>query len=233
MPLIVRIDVDRPYGRQPLWRHALSRASSDLYFPAVAGLGYLRELGTVLRMLNDHQARAHVFFRRCTLPSPAIRELLQSGGHAMGMHLENSRSFDTFHREKQEIEQHLGQPITLLSKHGSGGRRYGRHHHAPYEPEKYEAWCAESGVRYFLGNLEDPRILPFCSRLGDVRVYPAAFWLEPAWRDDAQFPVQWLVDRAQDDDIVLLIHAENVLASDKLIRDLERLLSTLKTRILE
>ena len=76
MALIIRIDVDGPYGRRPFARHCLSRLSSDLYFPKIAGLGYLAELRTMLDWLNAEGARAYVFFRRCTLPSSPILEQL-------------------------------------------------------------------------------------------------------------------------------------------------------------
>src|SRR5579859_1554519 len=99
MSLIIRIDVDRPYGRNPLPRHLLSRIGSDLYFPKISAFGYLHELQTMLGWLNDASARAYVFFRRCTLPTETIRELLDSGGHEAGLHLENSRSYATFHDE--------------------------------------------------------------------------------------------------------------------------------------
>ena len=79
MALIIRIDVDRPYGRHPLARHLLSRLSSDLYFPSVTRFGYLAELGTMLSWLNASRRRAHVFFRRCTLPSEPIQDLLEAG----------------------------------------------------------------------------------------------------------------------------------------------------------
>src|SRR4029077_667819 len=43
MSIIIRRDVDRPYGCHPFARHVLSRLSSDLYFPKVARFGYLTE----------------------------------------------------------------------------------------------------------------------------------------------------------------------------------------------
>ena len=49
MALIVRIDVDRPYGKHPGYRHVLSRLSSDLYFPRIESCGYLDELKWMLR----------------------------------------------------------------------------------------------------------------------------------------------------------------------------------------
>ena len=79
MALVVRIDVDRPYGKRPLPRHMLSRLSSDYYFPKVEAFGYLRELKEVLCMLNDANAHAYLFFRRCTLPSDSVIKLIDKG----------------------------------------------------------------------------------------------------------------------------------------------------------
>src|SRR6185437_9149583 len=118
MALIIRIDVDRPYGRKPLARHLLSRLSSDLYLPRIPAFGYLSELQTMLGWLNDARARAYVFFRRCTLPSQSVLDLLKSGGHEVGLHLENSRSFDTFRQEVGLLETYFGRKMLAISKHG-------------------------------------------------------------------------------------------------------------------
>src|SRR5262249_62263404 len=104
MAVMIRIDVDRPYGKRPLLRHSLSRCSSDLFFPPIAALGYLRELEEMLQILSEREARAYVFFRRCTLPSDRIIELLEQGHHEIGLHLENSRSFETFQTERRLLE---------------------------------------------------------------------------------------------------------------------------------
>src|SRR5262245_23828911 len=117
MALIIRIDVDRPYGKQPLFRHILSRCGSDFYFPSVNVLGYLRELGEMVNILSDRGLSAYVFFRRCTLPSDRILKLLEQGGHQIGLHLENSRSFDTFLSECQILERHIGKKVYAMSKH--------------------------------------------------------------------------------------------------------------------
>ncbi len=231
MALILRIDVDRPYGRQPLFRHVLSRLSSDLYFPKVESLGYLKELGVILRVLNERRARAYVFFRRCTLPSPEILGLIADGEHEIGLHLEDSRSFESFCAEKEALEAHIGKPVLAVSKHGSGGAKYGFHHHAPYEPDRYVEWAQRSGMTLFLGNLEDPSLESSVDATG-FRTFPSAFWLEPAWRDTSVFTVDWLVSQASSRDIVLLMHPENVLAAPALTADLQRLLSLPETRTL-
>ena len=232
MALIVRIDVDRPFGRGPFLRHALSRLASDIYFPRVESFGYLRELKIILQMLNGVRARAYIFFRRCTLPSESILHLIEAGGHEIGLHLENSRSFDSFANEKSMLERHIGRPVVAVSKHGSGKARYGFHHYAPYEPGNYIHWAQQSGMKLFLGNLEDPSIRPSEDETGFL-AYPSAFWLEPAWRDIRRFTIDWLCTQANVLDIVLLIHPENVLAEPSLSEDLKRLLRSLDTRMLE
>jgi len=230
--LILRIDVDRPYGRQPLTRHALSRFSSDLYFPAIELLGYLKELRLILQMLNGRRARAYVFFRRCTLPSSSILRLIDDGGHEIGLHLENSRSLDMFVAEKNSLEQRIGRPISAVSKHGSGDGKYGLNHYAPYEPDRYVEWAQRTGMKLFLGNLEDPSLRPSEDATG-FRAFPSAFWLEPEWRDSSVFTIDWLMSEATSRDVVLLLHPENVLSVPALTADFERLLTSLDTRILQ
>ena len=222
MALILRIDVDRPYGKQPFLRHLLSRLSADLYFPKVETLGYLKELRIILHMLNAIQARSYIFFRYCTLPSQAILKLIDDGGHEIGLHLENSRSFDHFVTEKQRLERHIGQAVLAVSKHGSGRTKYGFHHYAPYEPDKYIAWARQSRMKLFLGNLEDPSIRP-CVDETDFHAYPSAFWLEPGWRNTKAFTIDWLLSQAKRFDIVLLLHPDNVLADPVLTAAFKRI----------
>ncbi len=232
MGLIIRIDVDRPYGRQPLARHLLSRLSSDVCIPKIPGFRFLAELQTMLSWLNEAGARAYVFFRRCTLPSSPILHFLDAGRHEIGLHLENSRSFGSFMEETHILEHHIRKPVRALSKHGSGGRRFGFHHYAPYEPEKYVDWACRASMRLFLGNLQDPTLMP-TEAGNDLLVFPSAFWLEPHWRDTGTFTVDWLIERARERDIVLLVHPENVLAHPGLAADFKRLIRTLESRVLQ
>lgn len=225
MALLVRIDVDRPYGRAPLWRHLASRVSSDIGLPTIEAWGYLRELEQMLELLRARRVAAHVFFRGCTLPSRRVLDAIDAGGHRVGLHLEDSRSFDTFLAEKNTLERRAGRAVTSMSKHGSGGHKYGRRHHAPYEPEKYLQWAAKAGVDLVLGNLEDPT-LPGERPSPRVRWFPAAFWLEPHWRDTRRFDVPWLVERAKRHDVVLLVHPENVFADRALTADFLRIVES-------
>ncbi len=232
MALIIRIDVDRPYGKRPIARHLLSRLTSDLYFPRITRFGFLAELQRMLTWLNEERARAYVFFRRCTLPCKPILEMLEAGGHEVGLHLENSRSFTTFLEERKILERHVGKKVLAVSKHGCGGARLGFHHYAPYEPEKYVRWAQHASMRLVLGNLQDPSLGPM--KVGDGLLhYPSAFWLEPPWRDSTKFTIDWLLDRARHHDVVLLVHPENVLAEPQLVADFKELISTLESRIVQ
>jgi hypothetical protein len=231
MALILRIDVDRPYGKQPVLRHVLSRTASDLYFPRVGRFGYLKEVEVLLGMLKKYKARAYLFFRRCTLPTATIVRMIDQAGHQIGLHLENSRSFETFLDEKRALESHVIRPVTALSKHGSGGAKYGLHHYAPYEPERYVDWARRAGMTLFLGNLEDPTLDASVDE-SRLRAYPSAFWLEPAWRNTGVFTIDWLLREARTRDVVLLMHPENVLADSTLVADLHRLLGVLETKVM-
>ena len=157
-------------------------------------------------------------------------KLIEQGGHEIGLHLEDSRSFTSFAREKAMLERHIGRRVRAFSKHGSGGAKYGYHHYAPYEPQRYLGWAHEGGIRLFLGNLEDPTLKPELGPDG-VLNFPSAFWLEPHWRDTATFTIDWLMTHAQNRDIVLLVHPENVLESPELKEAFNRLIGGLETKI--
>jgi hypothetical protein len=231
MALILRIDVDRPYGKQGFVRHFASRLASDFYLPRMNGLGYLDDLATILKLLNDRDKSAYVFFRKCTYPTAQICRLMQEGRHQFGLHLENSRSEETFNEELRSLERRLNQQIKSFSKHGSGRMRLGLHHYPPYEPERYLPWAKNAGLKNFFGNLENPEIR---GQQDDIFVeFPSAFWLEPSWRDVIRFPIDWLMTEAGMRDIVLLMHPDNVTASASIMREFLLAVDHLETVILQ
>jgi hypothetical protein len=227
MALIVRIDVDRPYGKQGFVRHVASRISSDYFLPQMEWLRYLDELKTILGILKANGKTAHVFFRKCTYPTQEVCELMEAGGHQFGLHLENSRSAETFQEELGALEQNLGRRVVEFSKHGSGLLSLGRHHYAPYEPERYLPWAKQAGMKLFFGNFEDPQIRPVQD--GELLIYPSAFWLEPFWRDTRKFPIEWLLREAAKRDVVMLMHPDNVTASAEIMREFVKAVETLET----
>ena len=230
MALIVRIDVDRPYGKEGFIRHVASYLSSEYYFPRIAWLGYLDELKVILRILNEKRKPAYVCFRRCSLPSPEVIELMRNGGHVFALHLENSRSFETFQRELLSLKDFLKTSVNTFSKHGSGRDQYGWNHFAPYEPEKYLTWAKQAGMKLFMGNLEDPTLEPVTD--GPLVYFPAAFWLEPDWRDTQKYPIEWLLSEARKRDVVMLLHPDNVVSDQRIMNDFVVALDNLPSELL-
>jgi hypothetical protein len=194
------------------------------------GLRYLDELKSILHILNANGRAAHVFFRKCTYPTPEVCALMDEGGHQFGLHLENSRSEETYNEELLSLEQTLGRSVTGFSKHGSGVLHLGRHHYAPYEPERYLPWAMAAGMKYFLGNLENPELRP--RQDGDLLYYPSAFWLEPHWRDKKRFPLEWVLHEAAERDVVMLLHPDNVTSDAEIMREFVVAVEQLETIVL-
>jgi hypothetical protein len=111
----------------------------------------------------------------------------------------------------------LGRKVQEFSKHGSGRLHLGRYHYAPYEPERYIPWARRAGMRVFFGNLEDPEIQPV--EEDELLYFPSAFWLEPFWRDTTKFPIEWLLREAQERDVVMLMHPDNVTSSAEIMKE--------------
>lgn len=223
MPLIVRIDVDRPFGKQNLSRRVLSRVSSELYFPPIERLKYLDDLKVILRLLNENKIRSYIFFRKCTKPSRSILELIRNGNHSIGLHLENSRSFADFDHELKYLENYSKIKIITFSKHGSGKHKYGLHHYPPYEPQKYIEWGNRTGMKIFFGNDNDPTLVDF--NIKKLHIFPSAFWLEPQWRNCKKFNFKWLEKEAIKRDLVLLFHPDNITADNYLFRKLQYIIN--------
>lgn len=230
MAVIVRIDVDRAYGKKSKVKQLFSRIASDFHFPRIQALGYLSDLATILEVLNAHKVRAYVFVRQCTLPSISILKKIQTGRHILGLHLENSRSFETFRDELIFLETYVDRQLTAFSKHGSGIHRYGRRHYPPYESERYIAWAKKAGMKVFMGNGEDPDQTDFFDET--LHVFPAAYWLEPYWRDESKYNCDWILKEAVTRDVVLLFHPDNVTADTELFKELLMILKSAPTGVL-
>jgi hypothetical protein len=135
-----------------------------------------------------------------------------------------------FTEELLSLQQELGRRVFAFSKHGSGHYHLGRHHYAPYEPDRYLPWGKRAGMKLFFGNLEDPQLRP--TQDEGLLSFPSAFWLEPHWRDTARFPIEWLLREAAERDVVMLLHPDNVTASPEIMSEFLIAIKSLKTVVL-
>ncbi len=55
-----------------------SRVSSDYFLPRMDWLKYLDELKTILHILNANGRASHIFFRKCTYPTPEVCALMEA-----------------------------------------------------------------------------------------------------------------------------------------------------------
>lgn len=231
MAVVLRVDVDSSYGRKNLINHFFSKLTSDLNLPSISILPYLAYLNIFIDYLNDNSYKAYFFFRKCTLPNRKVLTTLNNGNHVIGLHLENSRSFESFKKEIVELEKLIDKKIEVFTKHGSGQHKYGFHHYPPYEPEKYLEWGSRLEIKIFMGNLEDPSFTCTSSKEGII-FFPSAFWLEPYWRDTKKYDINWLINESNKRHLVLLIHAENIIYNKKLFNDLDFILSNTGTTLI-
>src|ERR1041385_3333452 len=104
MPLILRFDVDKPYGNAGLLRRVMSKLVEDYWFPRLDAFGYLSHLAAFLRYCNEQKIQGLFYFRLCTLPNDEIKTLLKQGNHKVGFHAENTRSFETFSDELKSFK---------------------------------------------------------------------------------------------------------------------------------
>jgi hypothetical protein len=220
--IILRIDVDRPYGQRNILLKSLSKITSELSIPRITLNFYLKDLKEILKYLNDNNIRAYIFFRKITIPNQRIMDLITYGKHICGLHLENSRSFNYFINEINYLEKKTGRKIETFSKHGSGKYKYGLNHYVPYEGEKYVKWGLKYGIKLFFGNGEDPAIAS--QKIDKLIYFPSAFWLEPYWRDTKKYTPEWLIKESKKRDLVLLFHPDNVMKDENILKTLKFIL---------
>ena len=222
MPLVLRVDVDKPYGKSSFGRRVMSKLVEDYWFPRTTGLGYLRDLRLLLGVLERHDVGGHIYLRTCTAPDPATAELLRRGGHHVGFHAENTRSFETFANELACFRDRVGGlEVKSFTKHGSGTLKLGRHHYPPYEEEKYRDWAGRLGLGFPFGN---GTISDFDSLSESLAFLPEMFWMEADYRDPAASDSSRLVALAERFFVPVLIHPSNYVALRQARTDFDALL---------
>ena len=169
-------------------RHVFSRLGSDIYFPQDRGL----RVPSGTRDHRENVERGACSFLRLFPPLHAAHESDPGPDRCrrtqIGLHLENSRSYETFSDEKDMLERYIGRPVTAVSKHGSASGSTAFITTRLMSP-KIHRMDTQEWDEVFLGNLEDPRLRPLVGEAG-LHVFPSAFWLEPSWRDTRRFPVK-------------------------------------------
>jgi hypothetical protein len=230
MGIILRIDIEKPFGNHTLLRKLLSKAVEN-YFPnALIPFGYLDHLKTLLRFLNKEKVIATLFHRLSNIPDAETRQLIFEGGHESGLHFENSRSRNTFESELLQFKAKMGNLPMLVSKHGSGHHKLGKYHYAPYEPEKYKKWAKELGVRFPSGN----RIPENRNDLLQIDGYfEHVFWMEEDYRKGNFSRFEDFLDLAKKQDLVILIHPESFANSLNLRVEFVKLISMAEEKNIE
>lgn len=216
MAIILRVDVDKPFGRHTFMRKILSKIKED-YLPSLAIRKiYLSHLKEFISYCNDHDVKATFYHRLCTAPDSETLKLLAIGNHQIGLHLENSRSENTLKLEFDKLKLSLnGLNMNSFSKHGSGGYKLGKYHYAPYEPEKYRLWAKNLNLTYPSGN-------GIAKSADDLNAhdhyFENLFWMEPNYRSPTFKSLDKVIEISETNDVVIIIHPCNYLA-DKITRD--------------
>ncbi|RJO60854.1 hypothetical protein C4544_04225 [candidate division WS5 bacterium] len=224
MPLVLRVDVDKPYGRENIIQKVLSKIREDYWFPPLVSLGYLSHVKKFLKFLESENIHAHIYFRRCTLPPKEWLGTSILSQHSIGHHAEDTRSFEALASEYEIIQKYM-RPIKIASfnKHGSGNLKLGRYHYPLYEPDQYREWGQELGVPFLFGNEElVSRSIPYPEYIG---YYPNMYWIDRTYNESEQLNLEEIVKLATDRNIIVIIHPANYIADKQVERRMKELVS--------
>ncbi len=208
MSLILRVDVDKPYGNSNLLRKIVSKVIEDFMpIPMIGSYKYLSHCIEFLEYCNSVNVPGFIYHRICTTPNKRVVQLLKQGGHKLGLHAENTRSYDTFSKELETLRKKISDlPVDSFSKHGSGVIKIGKYHYPPYEPDNYLRWAELANVNYYFGN-------DICQNESDLysknNFFPKIFWIEREYRHENFNQLLDLVEAAKKEDVVVLIHPCN------------------------
>jgi hypothetical protein len=217
MSIILRADIDKPYGNSKLIRKIASKLEEDyVSFRLLNSKKYLTHLISFLEYCNSVNVPGIMYFRHCTIPNEKVINLMKKGGHKIGFHAENTRSLESFTNElnlfKEKVKPHS---VESFSKHGSGELKLGKFHYPLFEPEKYLEWAKKLNITYISGN-------DIATNATDLypqeNYFSKIFWLEREYRSRDFFDLLQVVDAAKNNDVVVLIHPCNF-DSTKAVRD--------------
>ena len=220
MPIHLRIDVEKPYGNHTLPRKIVSKVI-EAYFPFAPRLkGYLSHLKEFIQICNEAGVKAMFFHRLCNVPDQEVLDLYTKGGHQLCFHFENSRSFDTLRDEIILFNKKVEVNVKLISKHGSGYYKLGKHHYPKYEPQKYREWADHLGVKFLFGNGIPEKLDDLKSING---YFENVFWMEGEYRHKNLFSLDEILRYANEKDVVILGHPESFFNIKQVEKDFREL----------
>ena len=227
MPLILRVDVDKPYGRANIGGKILSKVCENFWLPQMASLGYLKDLKKFLGFLRSEKISAHIYFRICTLPPQGWSDKSLLDGHMIGLHSEDTRTIDTFRDELKTLQAHFSsRVISSFTKHGSGKWKSGRKHYPLYEPDKYLRWADDIGVPFLFGNQEVHNVEDVT---GEAGFYPRMYWIDRLHINSSMPGIMQAIEWAkQGCHVIVIIHPCNFIGDREVEKNMRRLVACSK-----
>ena len=224
MPVILRIDVDNPYGWHSFPRKVLNYFSINYRrLPIRYGiLGYLDKAKLLFQELIDVQVPATWFFLPQTRPPKQFINSLLKNKHEIAYHAERTSSLRDFNSDLELLSKRLPSQILGFSKHGSGELKLSKYHTAEYELETMLEIGQEAGMRYFSGNNENPTSQAI--QKNQILVFPGAFWINENYREVKKYSINWLIENASTGkSYVVLTHPNAWAFSNKEREDLRKI----------
>jgi len=231
MAVIMRIDVDEAYTSNHIVTKYFDSLRFKHFFPGLRNLGYLKNLEKLLVDFANRDICANLFFLSETAPLRSMRSLIKK--HCVGVHVLFSEitNHSLVRRQSKAIMCATDKKASSLTLHCGG---------LWDEPNKKWTWvydetaCARAtmkyGFKYFLGNHTDPGL--WKKTVGEIMVFPSAFWINPAYRDVKRFTAEWLINESKKRDIVVLIHPSEWNRNAEIRNVYEQIVSNCKFKVL-
>ncbi len=202
MGILLRIDVDNPYGYSDLLRKTFNFFALNYFFPPLPKL-HLSNFKKLLEDLEDRGIPVNFFFKPKTLPSKELSVQIIKRNE-VGLHAVQVHTFEKFEEELKKVNARFGNKVRGFSKHGHWRNWVGERGSVPgYNPNKLLKYARKAKLKYFAGNYENPTYKP--EIVQGVHYFPSAFWLNERFRNK-KFTLNWLFQNSQVRDIVVLMH---------------------------
>jgi hypothetical protein len=229
MALILRVDIDKPYGNSTIFTKVASKIVEDYFdIPIIGSWNYLYHHIAFLKYCNAEKIPGFMYHRHCTAPNAEVARLTREGGHKLCFHAENTRNLETFTAELDLFKKKVTPDrVDSFSKHGSGQLKLGKHHYPPYEPEKYREWGVKTNTAYYFGNTIG---VSAKALEGTGQYFDSVFWVERDYRDPAFSELEQVLEAANHIDIAILIHPCNYHANKTVAADFKELVRLSKER---